>query len=518
MRFLLICWAVLLCHGYPLQCRAAGTAQHVVVVVWDGMRPDFVREDLTPTLCRLARAGVTFQNHHSQFPSVTQVSGVAIATGSYPAHSGVVGNVEFRPLIDPRKPVETGVFPTVRKGEEVARGRYLQRPTMAGIVRGAGRRTSVAGSKPALLLDRGARPETSGNLNLFAGRTLPEGALNRVTKLLGEFPRTGATKIERDNWTVSGLIGPVWGGVVPEFTMLWLSEPDFSQHEHGPGSETALSAIRNSDQNLARVLSALEAKGVREQTDILILSDHGVSTVERAVDVAAVLKQAGFRAARQWDTAPGRGDVLVVGDGGGVFFYVAGHDAETTRRLVTFLQGADFTGVIFSRQHLEGTFSLKQARIDSAEAPDVAISMRWTSEKNEVGLPGMEFCDLAEPTPSKGEHGTTSRHDLHNLLIATGPDFRRGLSSDLPSGSVDVAPTVLWILGLKPPVPMDGRVLTEGLSIKGPKLKAPGTKRLNATRDLGTTTWRQYLEISELNGVTYIHEGNGRAESKPPKP
>jgi hypothetical protein len=83
---------------------------------------------------------------------------------------------------------------------------------------------------------------------------------------------------------------------------------------------------------------------------------------------------------------------------------------------------------------------------------------------------------------------------------------------------VDMAPAVLWILGLKPPVPLDGRVLTEGLSIEGPKLKAPRTKRLNATRDLGRTTWKQYLEISELNGVTYIHEGNGRAETKPPKP
>ena len=38
-----------------------GTDRHVVVVVWDGMRPDFVSEKTTPTLWKLAREGVTFR-------------------------------------------------------------------------------------------------------------------------------------------------------------------------------------------------------------------------------------------------------------------------------------------------------------------------------------------------------------------------------------------------------------------------------------------------------------------------
>jgi hypothetical protein len=38
---------------------AFGKASNVVVIVWDGMRPDFVSEETTPTLTRLARQGVT---------------------------------------------------------------------------------------------------------------------------------------------------------------------------------------------------------------------------------------------------------------------------------------------------------------------------------------------------------------------------------------------------------------------------------------------------------------------------
>src|SRR5205814_1504807 len=41
----------------------------VVVVVWDGMRPDFVNETNTPTLWALAHEGVTFTRHHSTYLS-----------------------------------------------------------------------------------------------------------------------------------------------------------------------------------------------------------------------------------------------------------------------------------------------------------------------------------------------------------------------------------------------------------------------------------------------------------------
>ncbi len=99
-------------------------------------------------------------------------------------------------------------------------------------------------------------------------------------------------------------------------------------------------------------------------------------------------------------------------------------------------------------------------------------------------------------------------------LIAAGPDFRRGTLDDLPSGNVDVVPTLLWILGIKPPKPMDGRVLTEALTIDGPKVGRPVTTQLNAMRREGKFIWRQYLKRTELNGVAYCDEGNGGSVSR----
>src|SRR4051812_19143924 len=66
------------------ETEAAAGERHVVVVVWDGMRPDFVSERNTPTLWKLAQDGVTFAHHHSVYVSATNVNGAAIATGVYP--------------------------------------------------------------------------------------------------------------------------------------------------------------------------------------------------------------------------------------------------------------------------------------------------------------------------------------------------------------------------------------------------------------------------------------------------
>ncbi len=75
----------------------AKAERQVVVVVWDGMRPDFVSEQNTPTLWKFARDGVTFRNHHAVYPSATMVNGTAMVTGVYPGKNGIIANHAYRP-------------------------------------------------------------------------------------------------------------------------------------------------------------------------------------------------------------------------------------------------------------------------------------------------------------------------------------------------------------------------------------------------------------------------------------
>jgi predicted AlkP superfamily pyrophosphatase or phosphodiesterase len=536
LRALTILFAV----AIALSCGERGFAnekvrakRHVMVVVWDGMRPDFVSEENTPALWKLAHEGVIFRNHHAVYPSATMVNGTALVTGIYPGKSGIIANHEYRPEIDRKRPIDVEIPAVVEKGDQLSGGKYISFPTIADLVQKAGGRTATAATKTVgLLLDRHVDPGRPKNgVTLFAGKALPPDALSSILAALGPFP---SAHLQQDVWTTNALTDFLWKEGVPAFSVLWLGEPDLTQHESAPGSPAALAAIKSSDENLAAVLSTLErpasAKATARQasarstTDIFVVSDHGFSTIKRSVDLRKILRDAGFGAKTEFNAEPKPGDVMLVGNGGSVLFYVEGHDAEVTRHLVEFLQQTDFAGVIFTREAMAGTFRLDQANIDppsqgygaaSSNPPDVVMAFRWNEENNQFGVPGMIDADWQRGA-GKGTHATLSRFDMHNTLIAAGPNFRRGEIVDLPSGNVDLAPTILCILGITAPRQLDGRILSEAMvniDSETPGLK-PETNTIEAAKDFPSGTWRQSLQISRVGSTIYLDEGGGAFTSK----
>ena len=503
--------------GLGLWCQqavAAGKATHVVLIVWDGMRPDFVTPETAPTLCQLARDGVTFLHHHPVYVSVTEVNATALATGVYPGQSGVIGNNDYRPAIDPLRAIESDSMGAIRKGDTNLPQHFIAFPTVAEILHANGLRTAITGTKPvALLHDRAARPDGDPNVTVFAGETLPADLKDKLYQELGRFPPPGTNKIKLDQWTTAALTGPLWKDGVPAFSLLWMAEPDFSQHRTAPGSPEALKGIKGDDDNLAHLLQVLKDNKALDSTDIIIVSDHGFSTVYEEVDVAATLNQSGLHAFRK---APEggftNGDIMVVGNAGGVFCYVKGEDQGEIEKAVHCLQAQSFAGVIFSRTPVEGAFPLADAHLDSAASPDIVVVMRWKPGLNKFGAPVLICSDSHSYTPGRGTHGTLSLTDMHNIGFAAGPDFARGMIDSLPSGNIDIAPTILWILGVTPEKKMTGRVLTEALTIPGPPVESSQTHHQEATFKGDGFVWHQYLDWSSVNGVCYLDQGNGRQE------
>jgi arylsulfatase A-like enzyme len=530
--------------------RVSGAqAEHVVVVVWDGMRPDFVSPQYTPTLHALAARGVFFKNHHSTYVTSTEVNGAALSTGMFPDRSGIVANVQYRPDLGWLNTYGTESLEAIRRGDLLTGGHYLEAETIPEILQAAGISTITAGAKPVVLLHDRAKQKQSqaekDSVTLFRGQTLPRSAVQQLVKIpeVGAFPsdpaadstgakvkkwlRTGQdqaflwlygetkrTPTSRliDAWTTRALVHGFWKERVPKYTLLWLSEPDASQHQSGVGSEHAEAAMAECDRNLALVLKTLETKGLLERTDILVVSDHGFSTIDRGPEVIKSLKRAKFVAGKQFEN-PEAGDIMVVNLGGSIYFYVFEHDQPTIRRLIEFLQSSDFAGVIFSATPVEGTFPLSQVRLAASKgAPDVVVSMRWSDGKSDGGAPGL--LTAMEGKRGRGTHASLSRFDIHNTLIAAGPDFRKGYVNELPSGNVDVPPTVLAILGVPQPSPMGGRVLAEAMvGVEVPSLK-PEPQQWEASRDLGIRVWRQSLKATRVGPVLYFDEGNGESRMK----
>jgi predicted AlkP superfamily pyrophosphatase or phosphodiesterase len=118
----------------------------------------------------------------------------------------------------------------------------------------------------------------SHSVTLFAGKALPSGALAPITAALGPFP---SAHLQQDSWTTRTLTDVLWKDGVPALSILWLGEPDLTQHESAPGAPAALAAIKASDENLAAALAALDQRDARGTTDVFVVSDHGFSTIER---------------------------------------------------------------------------------------------------------------------------------------------------------------------------------------------------------------------------------------------
>ena len=494
---------VVAANAPPARSSAAGP-RHIVLVVWDGMRPDFVTEKYTPALDKLAHDGARFRNHHSVYPTATDVNGAALATGCYPNRNGLAANLEFRPAINPRQPIDMGDPESIKRGDEISGGKYLAVPTFVESLRAAGKKVALVGVKSvAMLFDRHndwTYARIRGKpLTIFAAAPLGSAARGDLIKMLGPIPDDPvATAADRNHYATLALTEFFWRDAVPDFSLLWLSEPDLAEHNYAPGSPEAIAAIKAVDDDLAVLLSALEKKKVRDSTDILVVSDHGFSTIRRSIDVVALLNKAGFHAAKEFSEKPSPGDILVCGNAGTVLFYVRDHDRKVTQSLADWLKKSDFVGMLFSRDKIGGTVSLDQIQIDTPDGPDVVMAFRSSEEKNPFGVAGMIDADWNRKA-GEGTHATLGRFDVNNTLVAAGPDFRRDSEAWDPTGNIDIGPTVLAILDSNASKSMDGRRLDNGMDGRS---ESQGIGARNLEADYGT--WHARVEITRFGGSSYI--------------
>ena len=361
----------------------------------------------------------------------------------------------------------------------------------------------------------------------------------------------------------------------PMLSLIWFRTPDNVEHGYGPGTANVKAGLRSQDARLGELMAGLKAQGLDKTTNIIVVSDHGHSTVSgplslyplRAIAASAtapngplvngatsgtsaatlggasasgysfsgdvrsadLLTYRGFAAydgngcatsgmyglgvsgsptvpvkldaagtlcgaanvkyqavsaglatpvASFRVPAPGKlpaKGIVVAANGGSDYFYVPSHDAATIKALVTFLQQREEYGAIFVDSRygaIPGTLTMDQVNLENATRqnngqPDVVVSFSWDDTVTVQGKNGIEFESLGG---QRGMHGSFGTTDVHNTLIANGPSFTPATVIASPSGNVDVAPTVAYLLGLTF-TQADGRVLNEALVTPASKTK-----------------------------------------------
>ena len=584
-----------------------GGAGHnkVIIFVWDGLRPDSVSLTTTPNLARLRdQQGVNFTDNHAVFPTFTMMNAAAFATGAYPATHGFYGNTEYQPgptgngaagtPANFSQPIFTEDYGVLQALDSYyvsqAQGSLFLVSSLFQVAHAAGLKTAAVGKSGAafiqdyredgnhgVILDeniafplsfatalQGAGfalpantthyPYPSGTVTLASGNGDPTATTNSAFVRLADGvtadPRSalGSPHNAKNEYMMGAYLNYILPQVKPDLSLIWFRNPDSTEHTFGPGTGAYLDALRDQDLLLGQLQAKLTALGLASTTDIIVVSDHGHSTVAGApaffplrgltgapdgsgavgaldahgysvsgdVRTADLLTRAGiphvydgsgcvldpvisgiktdgsplyptqtdpdgsvcgtanarYTTARFLVPATVPPDaVIIAANGGSDYLYVPSHDALLVGQLVTALQARKGYGAIFVRSAygaVAGTLPLTDINIEGATrssppTPDIIVSFDWDDTAVTAGNPGLPGTEYESAQNNRGMHGSFSPIDVHNTLIAGGPDFKIAMQDTYPTGNVDVAPTAARILGLSLSQ-ANGRVIEEALA------------------------------------------------------
>ncbi|PON17633.1 hypothetical protein C2W62_12150 [Candidatus Entotheonella serta] len=480
---------------------------HFVVVGLDGLRADMVSCETTPNFLRLAQQGVHFNQHHSVFPTATRVNIASLVTGAYSGTHGVVNNAIFEPAISPETWVDLGKYDVVEAADAHYRGQLLCTPSIGEILAKHGD-TMMAISSGTTGSNRlmHHKVKSLGGIGFSAHgipACYPTDEAEAVVAKFGPAPAMGMPDSARAEYITDVFLHHLFPRHQPRVTILWFSDPDKTYHALGIGSPESLQAIRAVDAQLGRILDWSQEPDRAGRVNVLALSDHGHVTVHDKVAVHEALSA---------DVIPaGRGhyadQVAVVPSLTGEI-HINNHDPQLVSRIAHWLMSQPWCGSVFTQGKNEvegivpGTFARSLVGNDHERSGDIVYVMRTDDERNAHGLPGSCYDDSGLPLGGS-THGGLSLYELQNVFAAAGPDFRAGHTNPLPSGTIDVMPTLLHLLGYPIPPSVDGRVLSEALSQLGDAHEAiaePSTFDASAQGN----SYSQYLETTRVGNTVYL--------------
>jgi arylsulfatase A-like enzyme len=477
---------------------------HVVVAVFDGLRPDLVRPELTPNILRLAAKGEWFRQARSVFPSVTRVATTSIATGAPPAAHGIVGNQFYFPEILKDRIFDTSKAADIHAAETALNGNYIKAATFGDQLAKAGKSLAVvhtgsAGSAHSINPRAKANGHWTFSIHGEMATQTPE-AVREAIERLGPLPAKELPKLKDQDYAASVMTDIV----LPkrqDVSLIWFSEPDTSFHFLEIGSEGSFAALKNADRAFGTILDAIEALPDAEKFAILVASDHGQISTYAALPLFEQANETGFSVGLG-DQLAGNAFVATTGSSGEIRGLSAS-DAEVERMAHWLMEHPDVSHV-FSRDKngvdgmIDGTLSLKALGLDHPRAAELMFILRSDLSHDRYGLPGLGLLMPGDVAPGGGYHGGINPHELNTVLIASSPPhFSSGTVNHRPAGIIDIGPTILDLLGVEKASTMVGK------SLAGEPDTEPTIIRLEA-RSGG---FEQQIALMDDDGRRFILHG-----------
>jgi arylsulfatase A-like enzyme len=396
---LVLAWAVAQTLARtPALAASAAADPSVILLSFDGTRPDQIRRRELATFARLLREGAAAGRMDPVFPTNTFPNHASLVTGVAPERHGIVSNV----FVDP----ERGLF------DYAADPTWLESQPLWSILAEHG----VPSASFHWVASEGVWRDGRGPVawKRFDPKTSPDTKLEQVLAWLDRPP--GPTR--------------------PRLVTVWLRGADHEGHRNGPDSDEVLRDLVAQDASLGRLVAGLEQRGLLASTTLLVVSDHGMARAERAVDLAGKLRSAGIR-----------GRTIA----GGGFAMVRLAQASQAGRAVGIAQGLGLEA--FERRRAPRELRLGNDRFGDVVviAPVGTVFLRDSLAHRiaaRLHLPGSSL---------GGAHGYRPEEDPMGAIFLA---FGRGAPAGAELGRVsalDVAPTVLALLGVPVPGTFEGK-------------------------------------------------------------
>lgn len=312
----------------------------VVVLVVDGLRPDYVTEDLMPRLHGLAEAGVRGAAHHAVFPTETRVNGPSIFTGRYPTGHGQMGNSVYLPEVAADRVLDAGKAEDLRLVDARTGGSLLTAASLAELLAAQGKvyfAASSGSTGSALLMNhRGA-----GAGLVHHAFTVPDSLGRIVTEALGPPPTlaAGDSGVRLVARAVDALLRVGLDRADADVLAAWLTEPDGTAHARGIGAPETLDVLRVVDSEIGRLVDGLQERGLGSSTNVLVTSDHGFASRTGSTSLHQLLVEGGLKASGSSLDVVLAGGAIHVREGG----------SERIEAIVRLLQSTEWIGPVFTR-------------------------------------------------------------------------------------------------------------------------------------------------------------------------
>lgn len=366
----------------------------VILISLDGFRYDYLEKFNPPTLNKLAKEGVRAKWMIPSFPTKTFPNHYTIATGLYPANHGLVENNVYdfgtvfsmskrREVENPRWWGGEPIWVTAEKQGQIAASYFF-----------VGTETKIDGEQPTFWRS-------------YNG-TVP--AEMRIDKTLGWFDLPQEKR--------------------PTMITLYFSDVDDAGHAFSPDAEETRYAVMNVDRYVERLVSGLKLRGIDQNVNLIIVSDHGMAPVN--------IK-----------------NVTFLDD---YFDFELTERILWTNEIIQIFPKAGKTDEIYSKiKALEYATCWKKADIPERlnyrqgkrVAPIVCSSEEgWMTTSRERYEDWTE--NIIEPEKLRGAHGYDNRYQsMQAIFIARGAAFRSGYVAE-PFENIHVYNLMCRILGLQP--------------------------------------------------------------------